>query len=166
MANVNKIEKWLINDKIKQDTIDLISSLEANADHPIRVVIHDKKVTRSEKQNKYLFGWVYGCAISQLTASGIEMSTGIPWTKDAFHAAMADSFLIKGEVKLPGGRIVTTRWSTTELAKKSRNDEEGDVPTFPWYVDQVKNFCFDVWQIQIPDPISPSWSALHDEVML
>jgi len=165
MTSPNKIEKWLINEKIKQDAIDVIKAIEPDSEHPIRVVIHDKKITRSEKQNKYLFGWVYGCALSILNDSGIELKPGMAWTKDAFHSAMAETFLIKGEYELPSGRIITIRHSTANLPKKSKKSEESNEPTFPWYVEQVKQFCEQHWGFQIPDPVSPQWVSLMEEVM-
>lgn len=161
----SKIEKWLINEEIKTDVISLISLLEVSKDKPISIIICDKKITRSDKQNKYLFGWVYGCALTIFEKSGIEVAPGIPWTKDTFHNAMAETFLIKSEIVLPSGKIVKERYSTATLPKKSNPNEESNEPTFGWYVDQVKQFCESYYGFQIPDPISANWRSLMEDVL-
>jgi hypothetical protein len=134
---------WIINSETRNRFIAHIQRIDLSA--PLKVVITDQKAKRSELQNRYLFGWVYMQLASLLANAGIVIRTEtgeIPWTKDLLHEVMKTKFLMIGEVKSRGGRVIPVYQSTTKLSKQA----------FGEFVQNVKNLAYQFWGIDIPEP--------------
>ena len=110
--------------------------------------------TRSSLQNRFLNGWIYTKQVcDKLKEAGIAMPGGAPWTRDSFHAAMQDCFLVKSEFLL-NGRHHKVYESTASMSKKR----------FSEYCQQITEFVFDMWEIRVEDPREGYWRELMEEM--
>ena len=134
---------WVLTEQTRKNLSSYIMS--ANLDSPLTVVISDKMAKRSDLQNKYLFGWVYKIALQIMRDSGIHISmpdqTVRPYDTEILHEMMKREFLILGEVEVKGVAIPIIG-STAKMGKKP----------FSEFCGKVKQFLFDVWGIDIPEP--------------
>jgi hypothetical protein len=111
--------------------------------------------TRSSLQNRFLNGWVY-CkqVVRKLNEAGLLMPSGHPWTRDTIHAAFQDCFLVKSEFLL-NGRHHKVYESTASMSRKR----------FSEYIDdEIKPFCWDMWEITIDDPNEGYWLEVMKEM--
>lgn len=112
--------------------------------------------TRTDQANRYLWGWLYRQIEKALEDAGIVIpaddGTEYPYTKDILHEIFKEMFLCKATIKR-AGKERKLCWSTTELAKKSKEYENGDErPSFSWYVQQIQQFCSQYWKVEVPEP--------------
>lgn len=118
------------------------------------IVVEAAMDQRSALQNRFLNGWIYTKQIcTKLESSGITMPGGMPWTRDTFHAAMQDCFLVKSEFLLNGRHHKV--YESTALMSKKRFSE---------YCEQVSNFVFSAWEIRVEDPREGYWLEVMREL--
>jgi hypothetical protein len=103
-----------------------------------------------------LNGWTYTNQICRkLNDAGIASPCG-QWTRDSFHAAMQDCFLVQYEY-LFKGRHIKVYESTATMSRKR----------FTEYCKQVSEFVFEQWGITVEDPRQDDgifyemWSQIH-----
>lgn len=107
---------------------------------------------RSVLQNNYLWGWLYKNIAEQLGDAGIVIPLDdgreYPYDTEILHEMFRESFLCKAELTR-NGKTRKLYWSTTDL-KKHSSDDPTQAPAFGWYVNQIKQFAFQQWEIHIP----------------
>lgn len=86
------------------------------AGNPLRVIVSTAEEKRRDRQNKYYFAGV----ITQIAEQA--MVAGQKFGKVAWHLHYADLFAPIEEIKLPGGKVVTRRKSTTDMLVKEFAD--------------------------------------------
>jgi hypothetical protein len=120
-----------------------------------RLIVVDVAIdTRSSLQNRYLNGWIYSKQVcKKLHESGITMPGGMQWTRDSFHAAMQDCFLVKHEYLFQGKHIKVYE-STADMSKKR----------FSEYCQQVTEFVYSAWEIRVEDPRENYWAEILKEI--
>ena len=139
-------EFWVIGDNsTRQNLLNHIRGLDLSK--PKTVKISDKAPTRTQLQNRYLWGWVYASIESQLEGGGIVIHCDdgreIPYTKDILHEIFKRKFLIAGVIESRGKSLEMYR-STTELNTREFCD----------YVGNVEKFAYQFWGITVPPPIN------------
>lgn len=119
-------------------TIDVYGSL-------MSVTIAEYSETRSQKQNRYLWGWIYASIARLLNDSGqtIKLKEGndIEWTKDTIHEAFKATFLALPPIETAKGEIKLYK-STSSLSKKD----------FSAYLINIDKACLSWFNIVIPAP--------------
>lgn len=109
--------------------------------------------TRSDLQNRYLWGWVYYNQICRkLKDAGITVN-GFPWTKDTLHAAFQSCFLIENTFYF-ADKVNIVFESTSKMSSKR----------FTEYLKDIKEFVFDTWEITIDDPRDGMWLEIMREI--
>lgn len=137
-------ELWVLKPDTQKNLISWLSRVDLSK--PLTVRITDKKPTRTELQNRYLFGWVYAQLGKALADAGIGITTAEgmhPWTKDLLHETMRTKFLVKGEVvSKKSGRSILIYHSSTNLSTTQ----------FGEFCKNVRDFAWEFWGVQIPEP--------------
>lgn len=122
------------------------------------ITLEAPKDARSDAQNRYMWGWLYKNAVSLINDAGYMVSGptgGIPWTKDTFHAAMRECFLVESECRCNAvGRDLKIYKSTTKLTPLE----------FSEYIEDIKQFCYGTFDISIPDPNEGYWLEVFKEL--
>jgi len=122
------------------------------------ITLEAPKDARSDAQNRFLWGWVYKNAVDLINDAGYMVggpTGGIPWTKDTFHAAMRECFLIESSYICNAvGRELNIYRSTSKLTPKA----------FSNYIESIKQFCYGTFDISIPDPNEGYWLELFKEL--
>lgn len=127
---------------------------------------------RNDLQNRYLWGWLYLNIEQQLDAGGIVITDDAgreyPYTKDLLHEMFKEMFLCYGEIvrtnPVTGERRTRKLcYSTTELVKHAKSEEQ-EKRCFSVYVNCIKRFVWDYWQIQIPPTFNEELLELEAEV--
>jgi hypothetical protein len=112
------------------------------------------KDLRTDAQRKYQWGWTYKMAVKLLNDAGYSI-LGNMWTKDLFHAAMQECFLIKEELWCREiNQYIKVYYSTADMGKKA----------FSAYMQNIKEFCFNNYDISIPDPNEGYWLDVYREL--
>lgn len=137
-------ELWVLKPDTQKNLISWLSRVDLSK--PLTVRITDKKPTRTELQNRYLFGWVYAQLGKALADAGIGIATADgmhPWTKDLLHEVMRTKFLVKGEVtSKKTGRTIFIYYSTADMCTEN----------FSKFCKKVREFAWEFWGVQIPEP--------------
>lgn len=109
--------------------------------------------TRSDLQNRFLNGWIYKQCCRKLNDAGHSVK-GMPWTRDTFHAAMQNCFLVKQEFELNGEQVKVYE-STATMSKKR----------FTEYInDEIRPFMWDAFGIRVEDPDEGYWLEVMREI--
>ena len=109
---------------------------------------------RSDTQNRYMWGWVYKQA-AQLSHDAGYTVQGHMWTKDLVHAAMRECFLIESELWCDDiNQYLKIYKSTTNLSPAE----------FSNYVQNVKEWFYNNYDVSIPDPNKGYWLELFKEL--
>lgn len=121
-----------------------------------RMIIADIAAdTRSSLQNRYLNGWIYTKQICRkLEEAGITMPNGAPWTRDTFHAAMQNCFLVKQEFLLDGMHHKVYE-STADMSRKRFSEYTNE---------EVKPFVWNMWEITVDEPNDGYWAEVYKEM--
>lgn len=131
----------------KDNCLSRIHALAVSEDHPYAVEIKPYKPKRTDLQNRFLWGWVYGQLVQQLEDRGVvircEDDREIPYTKDILHEIFKTKFLCKANITTKKGNQLILYYSTTELTTKQFSD----------YVEKIKQLAFQFWNIEIPEPV-------------
>lgn len=135
-------EFWILTENAqKQHLVQHIMGLDLSK--PKAVKIEDKLPTRTQLQNRYLWGWIYSNIDGQLEAAGIVIQCDdgreVPYTKDILHEIFKRKFLVIGVLEAKGKSLELYR-STTELSTVEFCD----------YVRKVEQFVWQFWQITVP----------------
>ena len=121
-------------------------------DDPMLVTWEPLKPTRTEKQNRYLWGWLYWNIAKQLGEAGIVIPSDdgreFPYTKNLLHDIFKEQFLCYAEITR-GQKTRKLCYSTSELVRKTEKEED-EQRCFSTYVENIKEFCFQVWRIHVP----------------
>lgn len=138
-------EFWVLNDSSQKQALqNHIQGLDISK--PKLITVSDKLPTRSQLQNRYLWGWVYASIESQLEAGGIVIHCDdgkeVPYTKDILHEIFKSKFLILSVIEAKG-RSVTIYQSTTKLSTVEFCD----------FVRKVEQFVYQFWRITVPPPV-------------
>lgn len=137
---------------------DVVSRIQPEDKSPWLVEAKPYAVTRTERQNRYLWGWLYRNIASQLDDAGIVIQSDdgreFPYTKDLLHEIFKEEFLCYAEITRTNPKTGETKtrklcYSTADLVKHSKTDED-EKRCFATYVQNIKNFCRQVWGIEIP----------------
>ncbi len=154
-------EKLFLNIRTNSDKLraaELISKLEIEDGHPWQVIAKPFKVLRTERQNNYLWGWLYLNIAKQLAEAGIVINLDdnreIPYDADLLHEIFKEKYLCYDEITRtnPTTKVTSTRklcYSTSQLVKHSTSPED-EQRCFATYVNNIKAFCFQFWNITIP----------------
>ena len=151
-------EFWILHDDSnRQALMNHLRSLDLKK--PKAVKIEDKLPTRTQLQNRYLWGWIYSSIESQLEAAGIVIQCDdgreVPYSKDILHEIFKRKFLILGVIESRGKSLELYR-STTELSTIEFCD----------YVRKVEQFAYQFWQITVPPAVGQNlkyWSQWAEE---
>lgn len=147
---------WILKkDEQKKLLVDEILSLSLSK--PKYVKIEDKIEPRSDRQNRYIWGWVYDQIKIALDEAGItipcEGGREHPYTVDVLHEIFKRKFLLQEVIETRGKRgqrrSLEMFKSTAKLNKKE----------FSTFVGEVKNFAYQFWGVTIPTPNRGFW---HD----
>jgi len=138
-------DHWILNDDSnRQALMNHIRSLDLSK--PKAVKIEDKLPTRTQLQNRFLWGWVYASIESQLEAGGIVIHCDdgreVPYTKEILHEIFKRKFLVIGVLEAKG-KSMELYQSTTKLNTKG----------FFEFCENVEKFVQQFWGITIPPPI-------------
>lgn len=138
-------DHWILNDDSnRQALMNHIRGLDLSK--PKAVKIEDKLPTRTQLQNRYLWGWIYASIESQLEAGGIVIQCDdgreVPYTKEILHEIFKRKFLVIGVLEAKGKSLELYR-STTELKTIE----------FCEFVRKVEQFAHQFWKITIPQPV-------------
>lgn len=151
-------EFWIVSsDHSKRNLIEDISAREPK----FYVKIEDKKITRTALQRSYQWGWVYDQIVKSLDAAGIviplEDGAEHPYTADILHEIFKTKLLPPSNViKAKNGKELIIPGSTANMPKKA----------FSEFIDSVKNFVYQVWGIQVPEPTRGKWFDYYKELGL
>jgi len=130
---------------------------------PKELIISEYKFKRTTQQNKALWGWYYKFLSDALEAGGLCVTDDdgceYPYTQELLHEMFRNMYLVKQTITRQG-KTRKLYWSTTKLNKSG---EDPMKPTFSEYLDKIKNFARDYWQIDIPDPVSGYWAEIVKE---
>jgi hypothetical protein len=138
-------DHWILNDDSnRQALMNHLRSLDLSK--PKAVKIEDKLPTRTQLQNRYLWGWIYASIESQQEAGGIVIHCDdgreVPYTKEILHEIFKRKFLVIGVLEAKGKSLELYR-STTELKTIE----------FCEFVRKVEQFAYQFWKITIPQPV-------------
>lgn len=137
--------------------IDAVKSIDVNAERPKSVQIKDWDETRTQRQNRYLWGWIYAEIVRQLNESGqlITKADGqeMEWTKDILHEALAETFLRLPPIETKRGEI-KLRESTAKLSKQK----------FGEYLENIERACVGWWNIRIAPPQAGVWHEYYKSI--
>lgn len=168
-------QKILINIRNQSDKLraaEAIAQLEIEDGQPWQVVAKPHKVLRTERQNSYLWGWLYLNIAKQLADAGIVINLDdgreIPYDTDLLHEIFKEKFLCYDEITRthPKTRAKSTRklcYSTSQLVKHSTAPDD-EPRCFATYVNNIKQFCYALWGIEIPPTYSEELMELDNEV--
>ena len=144
--------------------IDWLTS-NAKTDTPLELDLKDYKANRSAAQNKLMWGWYLRNLSDQLEEAGIcitdDNDSEYPYCKDLLHEMFKDMYLVRSEI-VRKGKTRKLYWSTADLPKSSTG---GSKPSFSEYLDKIKNFSRDYWQIDLADPVSGRWKSYFEEAV-
>lgn len=150
----------------------VITQVPVEEGHPWLVTMQPYTVKRTELQNKYLWGWLYRNIEKQLEDAGIVIIDDVgqehPYTADLLHEIFKERFLCYGEIvrtnpKTGERKVRTLCYSTTELVKHAKTEEQ-EQRCFSAYVNKIKQFVWQVWEIQIPPTYNEELLELEAEV--
>lgn len=139
-----------------------IAELEVEERNPLVIEVKPHKVLRSEKQNRYLWGWLYRNIAKQLDEAGVAIDCDdgrrVPYDPDILHEIFKEKFLCYAEISRTNkitGEVKTRKlcYSTTQLVKHMTSPED-EARCFSTYVNNIKNFAHEFWGITIP----PTWN--------
>lgn len=139
-------DHWILHDDSnRQALMNHLRSLDLSK--PKAVKIEDKLPKRTDLQNRFLWGWVYANIARQLEDGGIVIpcddGTEIPYTVDILHEwTFAERFRVLSEHVIKG-----------RVQKKYESTATMSTIRFCEYVTQIKNFCYQYWRIQVPEPV-------------
>ena len=142
----------LRNEHNKKLLLDYLKSIPPSNDNPLCVYVGRWNETRSQKQNRYLWGWIYSSIEKKLNDSGqlLDLSDdrSMEWTKELLHEAL--KFLRQlPPIETKKGEI-TMHESTSSMNKKR----------FSQYIQDIHKVCHTYWHIEIPEPLG-IWSDYH-----
>ncbi len=145
----------LKNPSVKQNVIHEIQAINTQ-DKLWCVKVEEFKEKRSQRQNRYLWGWVYRTIVDQLNASGqiIQLDDGreMEWTPELLHEAFKTVFLALPPIKTKRGELKQYQ-STASLSKKDFNE----------YLDSIDRACANWWVgIHVPAPVGLWKDILED----
>lgn len=142
-------------EKNKQYALQAISQVSPNPEKPKIVKISNYEETRTDKQNRYLWGWVYSNIAKQLNESGQVITTKdgqeMEWTKDLLHEAFKLYRKLPPIETMKG--VIEQHESTASMSKKR----------FSEFVDQIRRACLGWWNIEIPEPVG-IWLEYYGEI--
>lgn len=122
------------NDKILQNAINYLYSMELSEDKPMELIIKDHKKLRTEEQNALYWSWLR--IISRETGDSTK----------GLHAFYGDEFLPKEENVVMGKKVEEIK-STTELGVKA----------FTEYLKNVERHAGSFLGIMLPHPGDMEW---------
>lgn len=137
-------EAWAIRDEFQRRSL-LKRLQDVPLDKPLTVQIK-QGLNRTALQNSFLWGWIYTQLAEKLADAGIVIpcddGTEHPYTKDVLHEIFKRKFLVIGVVESKGRSLELYR-SSTELSTAEFCD----------FVRDVRQFAWQFWGIQIPEPV-------------
>jgi len=149
----------------KAQAVEFISKIQPDPDDPMMLVISVYEEKRTELQNRYLWGWLYLNIAVQLEDAGIVITSDdlleYPYDKDLLHAIFQEKFLCYATIKR-GSKERKLCYSTTCLLKSPKEGEEARC--FSTYVDNIKRFVYQMWEIHIPPTNSEEMMMLEMEM--
>lgn len=132
---------------------------------PFQVEITPYKRSTTSAQRKLMWGWYYKYLSDALDEAGItvpdDQGHEYPYSKDLLHEILKDMFLVKTEITRQG-KTRKLHWSLMELPKSGTGTLK---PSFSEYLDKVKNFSREYFNIDIPDPIDEYWRSYFNEAL-
>ncbi len=149
---------------IVSNAIKHLAGVQCSSDNPLEILIRPYVEKRSEAQRRTLWGWYYKNLSKALNDAGycIEDDDGHEWpyTADLLHEILREYFLCYGEIKR-NGKVRKIIWSTNDLPKSRSNHPFK--PTFSEYIDKIKEFASQHWNIELADPVSGLMRSYFDE---
>lgn len=151
-------EYWIIRtDDQKAHAMGHLACINPSADAPVVIKVEPYKKKRSDLQNRFIWGWVYSEIERQLQDAGIVIhcddGTEHPYTKEILHEIMKQKFLAVGSIEAKGRSLILHK-STTDL----------NTAQFSEFVEQVRQFVFQFWNITVADPVSGYYKTLAEEI--
>ena len=141
----------------KRFAVKAIEDIEPSPKKPHAVYVGEWKETRTQKQNRYLWGWVYSNIARLLNESGqiIQRKDGaeMEWTDKLLHVAFA-MYRELPPIETINGEIVMHE-STAEMSKQR----------FSKYVEDIKRACWGWFNITIPEPVG-IWVDYYNDIMV
>ena len=133
------------------NALQTISAIQPDPEKPMAVKVEPFKAKRSDLQNRYYWGWVLAQIEQELENRGIvivcEDDREVPYTKDLLHEIFKTKLLTKEVInttsKTGESRELILYYSTTELSSAQFSD----------YVERVRNFVWQFWKFNVPDPV-------------
>lgn len=127
-----------------------LSAIVPDEKKPLAVKIEPYKKNRSQLQNALLWGWVYAQLAKLLEEGGVVMRLDdggeMPWTVDVIHEAMKQMY---GKRAAPITTVRRGKRRTLEFSPSTTNMTTSE---FSEYIENIKKFSWQFWQVQIPDP--------------
>ena len=140
------------------------NAIHFNAANPKQITVEKFKHTRSQAQNRALWGWYYKNLSEALDDAGISVEDDdgrcYPYTAELLHEIFKDAFLVKTEITRKG----VTRKLHHSTADLPKSGDGGSMPSFSQYLDKIKNFSREYWHIDIPDPVSGYYRDLMERL--
>ncbi|WP_444946431.1 recombination protein NinB [Microbulbifer sp. VTAC004] len=135
-----------------------LANIQPNKEKPMAVQVQQFKPKRTDLQNRFLNGWIYKNIAQQLEDAGIVIScddgTEIPYTRDVLHKwVFGKKFRVIREYQIKGRTFY--EFESTATMNRARFSE---------YVEQVRGFVYQYWNITIPDPVSGYFKTLMEEL--
>lgn len=141
-------------DQIDQRLDYLAKTLVERGKYPILIDVRPE--TRTAAMNRFLWGWLYRRTAEQLKDAGIVIAlddgSEHPYDSEMIHEIAKRKLLVRAEGMTTDGKVFRRYWSTTELARKSKDVEGTERPSFREYVDGYRALVYQLWKITIPDP--------------
>lgn len=115
----------------------------------VEITLQKAKRSKTNDQNRYLWGCVYEYALQGLKDVGNENIT-----KDDVHQYLKDKFLSNGkEIIIP---------ETGEVRKISKTTTTLTTTEMMEYVEQIAKFCAEFLGVVIPEPFEQTELELHE----
>jgi len=150
----------------KYEAAEYISELEPDEDHPVIVEVSPWEQKRSKLQNRYLWGWLYRYIADKLEEGGIVIPLDdgreYPYNAEILHEIFKDRFLCYDTISV-NGKERKLSYSTTQLLMKPKEGEEQR--GFANYIQQIKQFAIQVWEIYVPPTYSEDFRALESDLI-
>lgn len=150
-------EFWVIrNDSQKAAAISHLACLQPDESSPVAIKVEPYKRKRSSLQNAFLWGWIYAEIVRHLADAGIVLNCDDgehPYTADILHEIFKQKFLAIGCLEAKG-RSLTLYKSTTDL----------NTAQFSEFVENVRGFVYQFWNITVADPVSGHYQTLAEEL--
>lgn len=113
----------------------------------VEVCVRPRRNYTSNLQHRYYRGLVLREIVNEIRAQGQTRPNGSPFTEPYMHELLAHKFLLE---------TVLIDETTGEYMERVKSTTELTAGEMAAYVDAVRKWAFDTFNLEIPDP-DPKW---------